>query len=191
MKFNRDFLLGALAAAVLIVPLAVGLAAARAQDSSSTTAASSMQMHSASGEITAQLRDHWQAMLEQHQQMVAAQDSADARLSELINEVETADSDQQKLTATANLVVALARRDIDRERTGQYGVNDMLSQMAMMGRMQGWMTDDMYQNSLMLMDNEGMYGGVMGSGMMHNDSHEDDGGYGDGMHSGGMGGMHH
>jgi hypothetical protein len=190
MKFNRDFLLGALAAAILIVPLAVGLAAAQAQDSNSTPA-SSMQMTSANGDVTAQLRNHWQAMLEQHQQLAEARDSADARLSELINEVETADSDQQKLAATANLVVALARQDIDRERTGQYGVNDMLSQMALMGRMQGWMSDDMYQNSMMMMQGGDQHSGMMGSGMMNYDDEEDDGGHGGGMHSGGMGGMHH
>lgn len=201
MKLNRDFLMGAAVAAALIVPLTVGLGAARAQ--TGATQASRIQMGTTSANLGAQLSSHWQSMLDQHQQMVEAQDSDNTRLGELIGAVEASASDQSRLTAAADLAAELARQEIDRRRNSLYSLDGMMSQMAMMGRLQGWMSDQLYQNSMTMVG--GMQNGKMNSGMQSgNDTDNANGGQGGSMHNhggnmhngsggGGMygGGMHH
>lgn len=179
MKFNRDFLFGALVALALSVPLTAGLAVARAQGSHSA----GMQPGATSAEMAAQMQDHWQTMLEQQRRLAEAETGTEARLTGLIGAVETADSSQQELEATAKLAVALAREDIDNQRSGMYGVGGMLSQMAMMGRIQGWMSDEMYQDSMLMMGGSGMHHDGTGALQSASETHRDSAGmnHGEGM----------
>lgn len=175
MKLNRDFFLGALVALVFSVPLTIGLAVAYAKDGASIQA-------DPPSNVSSQMRDHWQQMLNNRQNMLQQRQAQEQQLRDLIAEVQDAKSDSTKTSAIADLAIGLAQQSLNGDPDMMSGNGELMYQMALMGRMQGWMSDSMFRNSMMAINggimhkmNSGPVGGVqngmgggMGNGMQRN-----------------------